>query len=108
MKHIIRNENVLSLFDKPIENMRWAVDGEPVKLIKVNKVILRTYRDVLKMTARFDWNNDHGIMWRDILRKSARLEFEQFWEEYDSIKVAQKILVWKDVNLRLHEKVNDF
>ena len=41
-----------------------------------NREILLTYREVLKMTQRFNWNNEDGEPWKEILRKTSRAEFE--------------------------------
>lgn len=37
----------------------------------------------MRITALFDWPDDKGQLWRDILRKSARQEFEAARYERD-------------------------
>lgn len=56
-------ERILS---RPIEHL--VVTGRPLPNIE----ILRLYRDVMKFTSQFYWNNGKGECWRDILRKAAR------------------------------------
>ena len=66
MKSIIKNKSKFNFLKKPIETL------ERSNVKPRNKEILRLYRDVLKMTCRFTWNNDDGEPWRDILRKTSR------------------------------------
>ena len=40
-------------------------------------------------------------------RTSARAEFEQIKGEVDPLIVGQFIITWKDVVIRMHEKVNE-
>ena len=37
-----------------------------------NIEVIRLYREVFKFSAKFDWNNEKGERWKDIIRKSAR------------------------------------
>lgn len=110
MKHIIRNESVMNMLEKPIENMIRTESKGFKSQMRLNdasrREVLTLYRDVWKMTSRFDWKNEDGLEWRDILRRSARVEFEEAKDEPNPLVVAQFVLTWKDVNLRLHEKVN--
>lgn len=59
------------------------------------------------MTNRFTLTNENGEPWRDILRKSARTEFEQIRTETDSVKVGKFMITWRDAIMRIHEKVSD-
>jgi len=47
--------------------------------------IVRLYRDVVKMTTRFNWNDNKGNSWREILSKTARVEFEEMIKEKDPL-----------------------
>jgi len=38
---------------------------------------LALYRDCLRAARRFHWANDKGEPWSDVLKKSARKEFEE-------------------------------
>ena len=58
------------------------------------------------MTRRFTWNNEDGEPWRDILRKTARAEFEEIRTETDSVKVGKFLVVWRDSLAKIHDKVN--
>ena len=41
------------------------------------------------------------------IRTSARAEFEQIKGEIDPLIVGKFIITWKDVIIRMHEKVNE-
>ena len=58
------------------------------------------------MTNQFYWNNEDGEPWKEILRKSARHEFEQIRGETDSVKIGKFMITWKDSMMRLDEKLN--
>ena len=66
MKTIVKNKSKLSFLKTSIETLDRS--HKPVANIEV----LRTYRDVGQMTKRFNWNNEDGEPWKDILRKTAR------------------------------------
>lgn len=101
MKSIIKNKSNLNFLNKSIENL------ERSNKIVPNKEILRLYRDALKMTSRFTWANDDGESWKDILRRTARSEFEQMRKETDSVIVGKFMVTWKDTIMRIHEKINE-
>ena len=70
MQTIVKNKSRFSFLKGSIDLMERA--DKPIP----NREILLTYREVLKMTQRFTWNNEDGEPWRDILRKTSRAEFE--------------------------------
>ena len=80
---------------------------EPKGIVTFNREVLTTYRDVMKVTARYNWNNENGEPWKLILRASARIEFEEIRKEIDPVVVGQFVITWKDAVIRMHEKVND-
>jgi len=70
MKSIIKNKSQLSFLKTPIESLERSNKVVP------NRELLRLYREVQQMTKRFTWANEDGEPWQEILRKSARVEFE--------------------------------
>mmetsp|Transcript_13256 Transcript_13256/g.16834 ORF Transcript_13256/g.16834 Transcript_13256/m.16834 type:complete len:92 (-) Transcript_13256:211-486(-) len=58
------------------------------------------------MTKRFTWANEDGEPWDQILRKTARAEFEELRQEGDTLKVAKFMITWREALGRIHEKVN--
>ena len=102
MKHVIKNKKVLHVLDKPIDQLKRESRG-----FTFSREMLRVYRDALKVTARFNWNNEDGQPWKEILRASTRAEFEQIKDEPDPLIVGQFMITWRDSINRMHEKVND-
>ena len=82
MNPIIKNKSQLSFLKQSVESLQRSH-----KLIP-NSEVLRCYREVMQMTKRFTWTNEDGEPWKDILRKTARAEFEAMKSESDSVKVA--------------------
>ena len=75
MKTIVKNKSRFSFLKKSINQLERAEKPFP------NLEVLRMYRETLKMTNRFTWNNDDGEPWKQILRKTARKEFEDLRKE---------------------------
>ena len=100
MKTIIKNRGQLSFLKKPVDSLERSHKAV------ANAEVLRLYREVLSMTNRFTWANDDGEPWDQILRKTARTEFEELRSESDTLKVAKFMITWRDAIGRIHEKVN--
>ena len=47
----------------------------------MNAESLRLYRDILRASRHFTWPNEKGELWRDVLRRESRKEFEAATEE---------------------------
>ena len=60
---------------------------------RVNVEALRLYRDILRACRHVTWNNEKGEPWAEILKRSARIEFEQARDERDPLLVARMIVV---------------
>jgi hypothetical protein len=58
------------------------------------------------MTRRFTWSNEDGEPWQQILRRTARAEFEQMRSESDAVKVGQFLITWRDCMRQIHHKIN--
>jgi hypothetical protein len=58
------------------------------------------------MTRRFTWANDDGEPWQEILRKTARAEFETMKTETDSVKLGKFLITWRESLRQIHNKVN--
>ena len=100
MKTIIKNRGKLSFLKKPVESLDRS--HKPM----ANADVLRLYREVLVMTKRFTWANEDGEPWDQLLRKTARAEFEELRSETDTLKVAKFMITWRDAIARIHEKLN--
>jgi Complex 1 protein (LYR family) len=54
----------------------------------LNREALHLYRDILRGCKRFHWCNEKGEPWSELLRQSARKEFEQAREENVSLQLC--------------------
>ena len=100
MKTIIKNRSQLSFLKKPVESLERSHKPVP------NTEVLRLYREVLTMTRRFTWSNEDGEPWDQILRRTARAEFEELRTETDTLKLAKFMITWREALGKIHEKVN--
>lgn len=67
---------------------------------------LRLYRDVLRACRVFDTTrNEQGQLMSDVLRTSARKEFEAAREERDPETVARMIITGRDCVMQIHDMV---
>ena len=70
----------------------------------VNVESLRLYRDILRASRAFTWPNEKGELWRDVLRREARKEFEAASVERDPLIVARLLVVGRDCLNKTQEK----
>ena len=62
----------------------------------VNRESLALYRDILRASRMFTWNNEKGVPWREVLTVNARHEFEQARYESDPLVIARIQFVGRD------------
>ncbi|EAR93245.1 complex 1 protein, LYR family protein (macronuclear) [Tetrahymena thermophila SB210] len=91
-------EEILS---KPIEHMILSKKMPP------NKEALKLYREILKFSNYFYWNNTKGENWGEIIRKSARREFEIGKSESDPLIAMKMIMTTRESLQKTKEKMND-
>ena len=65
---------------------------------------LRLYRDIWRASRAFTWPNEKSELWRDVLRREARKEFEAASVERDPIIVARLLVVGRDCLNQTQEK----
>lgn len=70
----------------------------------MNRESLRLYRDILRATRLFTWNNEAGVSWSQVLRVNARKEFEQAKHEKDPLLIARMLVVGRDCLQQTVEK----
>eukprot|EP00761_Pharyngomonas_kirbyi_P011103 gb/GECH01011127.1/.p1 GENE.gb/GECH01011127.1/~~gb/GECH01011127.1/.p1 ORF type:complete len:246 (+),score=52.42 gb/GECH01011127.1/:1-738(+) len=54
--------------------------------------VLRLYRECLKKAEKFQWTDENGVLWSDILRLSVREEFDTAKDENDPAVISRLIL----------------
>lgn len=74
---------------------------------RVNVEALRLYRDIIRSSRAFTWPNEKGELWRDVLRREARKEFEAASVESDPLIVARLLVVGRDCLNQTQEKFNE-
>ncbi|KAL2641354.1 hypothetical protein R1flu_008941 [Riccia fluitans] len=86
--------------DEPVEEFldkHLTSKGAPlVGITTTRREVLSLYREVLRATRIFTWPNEQGVPWRDVLRLSARREFELARFEKDPEAIARLLVVGRD------------
>ncbi|KAJ7298619.1 hypothetical protein O6H91_02G068400 [Diphasiastrum complanatum] len=74
------------------------VDEEQARrrLTTTRREVFSLYRDVLRACRLFLWTNEKGVPWREVLRVSAREEFENTRHEKDPEVIARLLVVGRD------------
>lgn len=88
---------ITTLFNSSVNKLQRSNKKPP------NPEILRLYREVMKFCAQFDWKNQNGEIWRDVLRKSARKEFEESKEETDPVILYRMLVTTRDAMTQTKE-----
>ena len=86
------------LLEKPIEHLARNNKRMP------NKEALLLYRQYLKFFQYFEWCDQDGTQWSDILPKAIRGEFESAREENDPVILAKQLLTGRKALDELKKK----
>lgn len=62
------------------------------RLTSTRREALSLYRDILRASRFFTWHDAKGVLWRDLLRDSARKEFELARFETDP-EIVTRLLI---------------
>ncbi|BBN18682.1 hypothetical protein MPTK1_8g04550 [Marchantia polymorpha subsp. ruderalis] len=82
--------------------------GEPlIGITSTRREVLALYRDVLRVLRIFTWPNDDGVMWKDVLKLSARREFEAARFEKDPETITRLLVVGRDAVRSTLEKFTE-
>lgn len=65
-------------------------------LLTTRKEALSLYRAVIRASVFFVWRDERGRVWRDVIRESARREFEAGRHERDPEMVNRMLLTGRD------------
>ncbi|KAF8060016.1 hypothetical protein HT031_004954 [Scenedesmus sp. PABB004] len=84
---------------------REARAAAPPRLLTTRREALSLYREVLRYSRLFVWRDEHGRRWRDVLRASARAEFEAARREPDPEIINRLIVTGRDAVARAVEGV---
>ncbi|PRW56965.1 complex 1 family LVR family (ISS) [Chlorella sorokiniana] len=83
---------------------RRREDESPFRLLTTRREALALYREIWRTTALFDWPDQNGRLWRDVLRESARAEFEAARYEDDPEILNRLLVVGRDAVHRVAEQ----
>jgi len=61
-------------------------------LVTTSREALKLYRDIIRACKRFTWRNEKGEVWGNVLKRSARKEFEAGRHEMDHA-IILKLLI---------------
>lgn len=91
-------DEVAELIESTIVRPSKADDAQksPAKLLTTRREALSLYREVLRYSNLFVWRDEHGRLWRDVIRVSARQEFEQARHEPDPELINRMIVTGRD------------
>lgn len=79
-----------NIFSNPIDKLQQIRKKPP------SIEALRQYRELLKFSNEFYWTNERGQLWKDIIRKSARREFELSRNEEDPMIQYKMMITTRD------------
>jgi hypothetical protein len=82
---------------------RTRESGRPM-LLTTRREALALYRDVLRYSNLFVWRDERGRVWRDVIRASARAEFEAARGEADPELVNRMLVTGRDAVERTVEQ----
>lgn len=84
---------VEELIDRNLDNKyRSKEDVSPLQVLTTRREALSLYRDILRWSLLFVWKNDRGQSWKDVIRESARKEYEEARFETDP-EIINRLLV---------------
>lgn len=75
---------------------RKKEDVSRIQLLTTRREATSLYREILRVTRLFVWRDQQGRMWCDVLRQSARQEFEAARFETDPEIINRLLLVGRD------------
>lgn len=88
--------DVSELIEKNLAPRRLGGGGEPwaaaQQLTTTRREALSLYRRIFRYSNLFVWRNEQGVPWRDLLRVSARREFEAARHETDPEIIARLLV----------------
>lgn len=78
--------------------------GAAARLLTTRREALSLYREILRYSLLFVWRDERGVPWREVIRRSARQEFEASREEQDPEILNRLIITGRDAVQRTVER----
>ena len=92
------------VIESRLDKTTFRKRGTGTPLTTTRREALSLYREIMRITALFDWPNERGDVWRDVLRASARQEFEEARHERDPEIINRLLVVGRDAVSRVSER----
>jgi hypothetical protein len=86
---------------RPTLEEQDAQRATPRRLLTTRREALSLYREILRYSNLFVHRDEHGRMWRDVLRANARAEFEIARHEPDPELINRMIVTGRDAVQRI-------
>lgn len=83
---------------------RRREERTPARVLTTRREALALYREIFRISALFVWRDERGRVWRDVLRQSARQEFEAARSETDPEIINRLLVVGRDSVHQVSEK----
>lgn len=87
------------MLSRPIEHLVMRQKRLP------NQEVIRLYREVYKYAGKFQWRNEKGELWQDIIRRSARKEFDLSKSETDPFLIMKMMVTTRECMSQLDHKL---
>lgn len=94
-------ELIESNIRRPSREEQDAQRATPRRLLTTRREALSLYREILRYSNLFVHRDEHGRMWRDVLRANARAEFEVARSEPDPELINRMIVTGRDAVQRI-------
>jgi len=92
------------IIENTLDKTTYRTRGSGTLLTTTRREALSLYREIMRITTLFDWPNERGEIWRDVLRTSARQEFEDARYEQDPEVINRLLVVGRDAVGRVSER----
>ncbi|GIL44079.1 hypothetical protein Vafri_1639 [Volvox africanus] len=89
-------DRVTELFERNLLKASRRKPDEPRQVLTTRREALSLYREILRYSNLFVWRDERGRLWRDVIRESARKEFEAARVELDPEIVNKLIITGRD------------
>mmetsp|Transcript_8325 Transcript_8325/g.16029 ORF Transcript_8325/g.16029 Transcript_8325/m.16029 type:complete len:154 (-) Transcript_8325:65-526(-) len=97
-------DQVAELFEKTIKSAsRKKSDSDQPRILTTRREAISLYREILRYSNLFMWRDQNGKLFRDIIRESARKEFDDARFEIDPEIVNKLIITGRDCVYRTVE-----
>ncbi len=97
-------ERVADLFERSLLKASRKKPDEPPRFLTTRREALSLYREILRYSNLFVWRDDKGRLWRDVIRHSARQEFDAARFENDPEIINKLIITGRDCVQRTMEQ----